>query len=643
MGAWFEIGDQPTGGHEPLDPANCLYLDWFRVLDFAGDYDEIPGIYTVEFDVWCCDEQGCPVGPSLWNSGPFEMPNYGWNYVIVDPPVCLGQCCTDPPRVLITATHTGSNGNYPAWGTDNIATPIDLGCEPLFDYGGLPVLWPRPTYSYYSTIHSGYYGQNFSNCPPDWFVDGWGEYYGYCELPWTIHVLCQGPCGVCTGTISGTVTADSAPMGGVTVNLYDSGGLVSTVTTDAVDGSFDFGEVYIGDYVVEVVPPAGYGPAPGCNLSVPLTLDPGEALVVNFQLEPLTGTISGTVTVDSSPLGGVTVDLYEYRGDLLQSVTTDITDGTYDFGEIDSGDYVVELILPLGYGAAPGCNLSVLVGLAPGEDVTVDFQLVPIVVSAEARSKGYWKHQYKVHDSGRGHAHESIADLDSYHIAIFDHFYDREDEYAIDIDGVTNYLGGKTLTRDNALNTLSARGSSGMDQIANAQFLALLLNVVSNKIGQYHEVTADGMTVSQAITFVADLLEDADASNDELAKDVAEQVNENHQIAAGTIPSSTPHVLYGQDRKPSQEIVLDARPNPAAEAVEISYSVPSAGSRVILEVYELSGRMVRTLVDSPQPAGPQRVIWHGDDARGRRVAPGVYFYRLEMNGETHTLKTVMLR
>jgi hypothetical protein len=81
---------------------------------------------------------------------------------------------------------------------------------------------------------------------------------------------------------------------------------------------------------------------------------------------------------------------------------------------------------------------------------------------------------------------------------------------------------------------------------------------------------------------VAALLADGDTSNDELAKDIAEQVNENHEIAEGTIPEDTPIISYGQGHQRTHGIAFGVRPNPTAEAAELHYSVPFAGSQVRL-------------------------------------------------------------
>ena len=182
-----------------------------------------------------------------------------------------------------------------------------------------------------------------------------------------------------------------------------------------------------------------------------------------------------------------------------------------------------------------------------------------------------------------------------------------------------------------------------MQAMAHQQYLSLLLNVAAGKVGQYHLVTADGMTVSQAITYVADLLEAGTASDYELAKDIAEQVNENHQIAEGTIPTTTPFIAYAKPNGSRSGLSLHMRPNPAAEMVEISYSIPVSESRVMVEVFDLAGRRIRTLVDGQQQSGNHRVIWEGDDDRGNPVAPGMYFCRLAVDGDASTEKVMMLK
>jgi hypothetical protein len=52
---------------------------------------------------------------------------------------------------------------------------------------------------------------------------------------------------------------------------------------------------------------------------------------------------------------------------------------------------------------------------------------------------------------------------------------------------------------------------------------------------------------------------------------------------------------------------------------------------------------VQTLVSDVLPAGAHEVTWRGEDGRGRPVASGVYFYRLESDGVAQLRSMVLLR
>ena len=70
--------------------------------------------------------------------------------------------------------------------------------------------------------------------------------------------------------------------------------------------------------------------------------------------------------------------------------------------------------------------------------------------------------------------------------------------------------------------------------------------------------------------------------------------------------------------------------------------VVSRPTRVALSIFEPGGRQVRRLSDAETAAGPHTVRWDGRDDRGRRVEPGVYYYRLSAaaGGERSTLLVV---
>lgn len=77
---------------------------------------------------------------------------------------------------------------------------------------------------------------------------------------------------------------------------------------------------------------------------------------------------------------------------------------------------------------------------------------------------------------------------------------------------------------------------------------------------------------------------------------------------------------------------LQAIPNPAVSAgAEIRFSLEEAG-HCRLRIFDSSGRLVRELPYTRRPVGKHSLHWDCRDGRGRRVAPGTYFYQVEVNG-----------
>jgi hypothetical protein len=84
-------------------------------------------------------------------------------------------------------------------------------------------------------------------------------------------------------------------------------------------------------------------------------------------------------------------------------------------------------------------------------------------------------------------------------------------------------------------------------------------------------------------------------------------------------------------------------PNPFNPVTTIEFSVPANAERVELGVYNVAGRLVRTLVDGEMPAGPSRVVWDGRDEHGKSCSSGVYFMKLSAGSETQTGKMTLLK
>jgi flagellar hook assembly protein FlgD len=83
-------------------------------------------------------------------------------------------------------------------------------------------------------------------------------------------------------------------------------------------------------------------------------------------------------------------------------------------------------------------------------------------------------------------------------------------------------------------------------------------------------------------------------------------------------------------------------PNPFGSSTRIRFALPAA-NEVTLAVYDIAGRLVRTLAQGPMNAGDYALHWDGRDERGDDVTAGIYFYRLEGTGIDETRKMVLLR
>ena len=83
-------------------------------------------------------------------------------------------------------------------------------------------------------------------------------------------------------------------------------------------------------------------------------------------------------------------------------------------------------------------------------------------------------------------------------------------------------------------------------------------------------------------------------------------------------------------------------PNPFNASTMIIYEIPEAG-HVALDIYNILGQKVRTLVDRIQPVGKHTACWDGTDAKGKALASGVYLYQLRSRSHTLTNKMILLR
>jgi flagellar hook assembly protein FlgD len=74
----------------------------------------------------------------------------------------------------------------------------------------------------------------------------------------------------------------------------------------------------------------------------------------------------------------------------------------------------------------------------------------------------------------------------------------------------------------------------------------------------------------------------------------------------------------------------------------LHFDLPEAGP-VRLSVFDVAGRLVRTLVDDSMPEGSHEAVWDGGDSAGGAVGSGSYLARLEFGGRVETVSLGLIR
>lgn len=123
-----------------------------------------------------------------------------------------------------------------------------------------------------------------------------------------------------------------------------------------------------------------------------------------------------------------------------------------------------------------------------------------------------------------------------------------------------------------------------------------------------------------------------------------------NEIEQGSTTEILPSVTGGDTPVAWTGALMQNYPNPFNPATTIRFEVPGSVGRgaagavpVTLAVYDVRGRLVRTLVADRRAPGRYEAAWDGRNDGGRRVSSGIYFYRLAAGDFTRTRKMVLLR
>ncbi len=93
---------------------------------------------------------------------------------------------------------------------------------------------------------------------------------------------------------------------------------------------------------------------------------------------------------------------------------------------------------------------------------------------------------------------------------------------------------------------------------------------------------------------------------------------------------------------PTRVGIIAIGPNPHYPTTTIRYGLADAGP-VSVSIYDVAGRLVRTLVNDVQGRGDHAAVWQGENAMGRRLGSGTYYVRLMTDDVTETQAIVRIR
>jgi hypothetical protein len=135
---------------------------------------------------------------------------------------------------------------------------------------------------------------------------------------------------------------------------------------------------------------------------------------------------------------------------------------------------------------------------------------------------------------------------------------------------------------------------------------------------------------------------DAQGSGDGFGGDSTTVTGSSPQDVGTIVLEAPPVGVEPQPISTSGIILHQNLPNPIGNRTEIRFTLPKEG-HIRLGIYDISGSRIRTLIDCREVPGKHSAVWDGRDDRGVAVASGIYFYRLQTQGEVLTRACSLLR
>ncbi|MEP0828793.1 MAG: PD40 domain-containing protein [bacterium] len=361
--------------------------------------------------------------------------------------------------------------------------------------------------------------------------------------------------------------------------------------------------------------------------------------------------------ISGNGLSGMQVDLLNAAGTRVTSGVTN-QNGAAHFPGLPFGGYTVSVLVPLGYGA--DYDAQAVIAEDKLANSSFIFNALDIIPNQKPRS--YWVTQIQKALAGTPRDY-TLGDFSGFAAQVNRHFNENR------VNQVDFYVVPQPATQTDSLEllrqilTMTVPNSTEpfLKKYANAELMAVMLNVIAGKISQTQVISLDDRTVSQAITYCdylingipSEMAEYIELGSDSLwphrrAQSVAYSINTGQMVSAGKIPAEVADIAYRSEIRqpiaslPTEFELKPNHPNPFNPSTTIEFAIPTA-SDVQIEVYNIAGQKIATLVNSRLEAGNHSITWDSRSTDGEPLASGIYLYRLKAGDFVETRKMMLLK
>lgn len=207
-------------------------------------------------------------------------------------------------------------------------------------------------------------------------------------------------------------------------------------------------------------------------------------------------------------------------------------------------------------------------------------------------------------------------------------------------------------------------GSNGIPDPGDTVELIVYLenggDLSANSVEATLQSSDSNITVRDSFALFGDILPDSQANNDsapysfvvtdtitDSLADFSLHIYANDStyetFAYFTVDFGAPlGIAEGEHQLPYAYALLQNYPNPMRNITTIRYQLPKK-EKVSLKIYDVVGRLVKTLINESKEPGYYTIHWHGKDDRERKASAGVYFYRIQAGNYTSTKKMVLFK